>query len=377
MEDVYSFKPETPIFVGRNEPIQLILDWINNKEQFPLLFLCGSAGVGKSTLLYHVASMLNNRGKNNNVFSFDLPEYSYQSEFTAENLFRNISQTPKGSLILLDNYVNQFPLQNLISLLTDKRGIIASRDDTFFSHYEKSNTIWLNNLNMSESAAIIKNQLYEWNYNNQKSEALLHNILHTTNGNPTLIKAMLRLIKDYDFSNISELQNLLESYRDGQHKQTNLYVPPAIIIPTMDVNVALMQHLAKHPNDMLELHSRQYEEVVAELYASMGFEVTLTPRQKDGGLDICAVSRSDIGTQLFIIECKKYSSTHKVGVELVRNLYGVLGMDKHGPSAGIIATTSYFTKDAKDLVKDTRFEHRIKLQDYDYISALLKKYYSR
>ena len=44
-------------------------------------------------------------------------------------------------------------------------------------------------------------------------------------------------------------------------------------------------------------------------------------------------------------ECKRYSQKHPVNVGLVRELYGTIEADK--ATAGIMVTTSYFSKDAR------------------------------
>lgn len=41
-------------------------------------------------------------------------------------------------------------------------------------------------------------------------------------------------------------------------------------------------------------------------------------------------------------------------------------------TGGIIATTSYFTKPAKDYIQENHLEHQLTLQDYDAISNILK-----
>ncbi len=49
-----------------------------------------------------------------------------------------------------------------------------------------------------------------------------------------------------------------------------------------EVNDLLIGYLAEHPKLMMEFDSRRFEEVVAELFRRMGYEVVLTPRSKEG-----------------------------------------------------------------------------------------------
>jgi len=78
--------------------------------------------------------------------------------------------------------------------------------------------------------------------------------------------------------------------------------------------------------------------------------------------------RISLGTFLYLVECKKYAPSRHVGVELVRRLYGVVELEK--ATAGIVTTTSYFTKGAKDL--QSQLLHHISLKDYVSIQGWLK-----
>jgi hypothetical protein len=61
-------------------------------------------------------------------------------------------------------------------------------------------------------------------------------------------------------------------------------------------------HLAKKYSDVYSLESRRFEEVIADIYSSLGYEVLLTKQTRDGGADlICLAKRSG---ELCIVECK-------------------------------------------------------------------------
>ena len=107
---------------------------------------------------------------------------------------------------------------------------------------------------------------------------------------------------------------------------------------------ALIERLGQSPNDLRTHDRRKFEEVVAELFAGFGYDVELTQRTRDGGKDIVAVRRREISLR-FLIECRRPDPGNRVGVSAVRELYGVKCDD--GASKAILATTSYFTPDAK------------------------------
>lgn len=141
-------------------------------------------------------------------------------------------------------------------------------------------------------------------------------------------------------------------------------------IDLQEINAELIRHLAAHPEMMRRLDPRKFEQLVAELFRDKGYEVTLTPRSNDGGLDILAIEKSDIGSALTLIECKRYAKSNRVGVDIVRGLYGVVEQKK--ATRGIIATTSFFTKGAKAF-RDT-LPYRLGLADYDNLKKFLDEF---
>lgn len=136
------------------------------------------------------------------------------------------------------------------------------------------------------------------------------------------------------------------------------------------INEELIRYLAQHPERMRDLAPRSFEELVAELFRNRGYTVELTPRTRDGGLDIIAIERNDLGAALTLIECKRYSEENRVGVDIVRGLYGVV--EQRRATRGIIATTSYFTRDAATF-RDT-VPYRLGLADFDLISRYLREW---
>ncbi|MBO6754675.1 MAG: restriction endonuclease, partial [Spongiibacter sp.] len=122
------------------------------------------------------------------------------------------------------------------------------------------------------------------------------------------------------------------------------------------------------PDLLREIDSRQFEEVVAELFREKGYEVELTKRTRDGGKDIIAISKDHFGIKLkYFIECKHYGEKNKVGVDVVRNLHGVKNT-KDGPNKTIIATTSSFTADAVSFAeKEATSSWDISLADYNQL----------
>jgi len=127
----------------------------------------------------------------------------------------------------------------------------------------------------------------------------------------------------------------------------------------------LIRRLAEQPHLMHEMHWRDFEELVAELFSRDGFDVTLTPGSGDRGVDLFAARRTGLGTLLYVVECKRYEDP--IGPNLVRELGWVV--ERHRANVGVLATTSRFTVGA---VEETRsFPLRVSLADFRRISGWL------
>ena len=85
---------------------------------------------------------------------------------------------------------------------------------------------------------------------------------------------------------------------------------------------------------------REFELLVGEAFRLQGYEVTeLGGEGPDGGVDL--VLRR--GKEKFLVQCKQWKA-FKVGVQVVRELYGV--MAAKGAAGGFVVTSGSFTDDA-------------------------------
>ena len=148
--------------------------------------------------------------------------------------------------------------------------------------------------------------------------------------------------------------------------------PPAQLRAVVtEITARLIEYLRHHPRALYRLRPRQFEELVAEILASYGWEVHLTPPSRDGGYDIFAVSKDVSGVKSpWIIECKKYAEHRKVGVDIVRALYGTSAVLRQGANA-LLATTSYFTKGARAF-KASRYD--LELKDFHAVLQWVNEY---
>lgn len=165
------------------------------------------------------------------------------------------------------------------------------------------------------------------------------------------------------------------TYKGGislQHPE--IVVPERKIIRVPDelkndikvVTHSLVDKVALRPEILQEITSRQFEELVCELFERKGYNVQLTKQTRDGGKDLIVLNNSMLGDLVIYAECKKKAPKHPVNVGLVRQLYGTVEADR--VTAGIMVTNSYFSKDAR------RFQQTIKsrMNLIDY-SELMKQ----
>jgi transcriptional regulator with XRE-family HTH domain len=133
-------------------------------------------------------------------------------------------------------------------------------------------------------------------------------------------------------------------------------------------NDALLRRLNEYPTEIYQLAAREFEELVAETLARQGYDVTLTPIAKDGGKDIFVASHNALGSALYVVECKRYSPDRPVGVGIVRELYGVVQAERL--TGGIVATTSYFTADARQFT--AQLSYQLSLADFHAVRSWIR-----
>ena len=163
----------------------------------------------------------------------------------------------------------------------------------------------------------------------------------------------------------------IRNIRALQTIYTSTLKPGELVEIVSLITTELFEYLRRHPDTIYQISPRQFEVLVAEILSSYGWQVQLTPTTKDGGYDIFAVSKEGprgVRTS-WIIECKRYERENKVGVEIVRALYGIKSNLK--VANALLATTSFFTKGASQF-KASRYD--IELKDYPYLIEWINEY---
>ncbi|MDB5004392.1 MAG: Restriction endonuclease [Mucilaginibacter sp.] len=143
---------------------------------------------------------------------------------------------------------------------------------------------------------------------------------------------------------------------------------PKLITDLRVVNTKLLDRIGRRPEAIRELSPRQFEELVAELYQELGYQVQLTQQTRDGGKDLIIMHRSDIGNFMIYGECKHHAPDRPIGVGVVSELFGRINFDR--ATAGMVVTSSYFSPDAK--VFQSKIEHQMSLVDFVKLSSMIE-----
>jgi hypothetical protein len=91
----------------------------------------------------------------------------------------------------------------------------------------------------------------------------------------------------------------------------------------------LLSHLKNKPEDLLRIQPEVFESLVAEFFASEGYEVHLAGRNSRTGADVVALRKHDpFSVEIrYMIEVKRWRK--KVGIQEIRKVAGVLALEKH------------------------------------------------
>ena len=354
-------------FVGREKELSWISQTIKNNR---MAIISGGGGIGKTSLAMKFANIFQDEFPSG-IFNFYFNSFESLSNQISENGLENATQP---FLLILDEHEvslsDTIIMSEVGSLLknTPSRIIITSRQPIQTSF---GDNLELTNFTQAEMEMLINLQLG----NSNLDRFTLDKFYEIFQGHPLAVKIASGALHDGILS-ISELLQFIKPFaKPGLVDLDNRPLDPdskpfkLIVNDVALVSDKLLYKLSKNPELLYELPPRLFEEVVAELLRLQGYEVTITPMSRDGGKDIYVANKNSLGSFLYIVECKRHSPDNPVGVRLIRELYGVVQAEK--ATAGILATTSYFTKDA--IKFQQQISNQISLQDYLGIQKWLNK----
>lgn len=201
----------------------------------------------------------------------------------------------------------------------------------------------------------------------QPDEDLVDRLFKVAGGNALFAKLATTAVRDGVVASWQQLFEYIRGFRtpgvvgpDGRALSTTSSEYQQIIVDVSSTNASVLEVLKRNPELARSLPSRRFEEIVAELLIKQGYDIVLTPPSSDGGFDIYAARKERLGKFLYLVECKRYVPPNKVGVEIVRSLYGVVQTKR--ATAGAIVTTSFFTAGAEEFRREV--QHQLHFHDY-------------
>ena len=350
-------------FIIRSSEIEKISYGLTN---YNCVYVVGMRGIGKTTLVKAYAQL--------NPLNFKNVYYFQALRFTFDQSLLTLLEIPpkkeEANLTIIDDIEELSDIERDKILQIVKKGtelghkvILTGRLATIaHSNY----TIRLSGFTQSEAIELIKRRLDNAAYTNQAIEQIAQ-VLDKLAYNPLLISAATELIKSgrYTYNDILELIKPKLIYQnqlliEEESPENILPEAPKIITDVKVISSSLTEKVRKNPKLMYTMTSREFEEFVADLFSQKGYDVHLTQQTHDGGKDFYIIDNKEFGKFLYYVECKKYSANRPVGINLVREFYGTVSVDR--ATAGVLVTSSYFSDEAK-LFKE-QFKYQISLLEY-------------
>ncbi len=340
------------------EELLKIIDIMKNNSNYRILVL-GAPGSGKSTLLkllsYHTA----NKECIKIIHGYNVRDFDF-------NLVGGQDDCP---LFIdgLDEIQNPNELLHYISQKDYDRVVCTSRYNVPFE-IDFTHIITLKPLTQNQIMQLIT----KIGLNEHFGHFIISN-QHIRNRVITPKDVLSLAIADINDFNVkefySQFRNLLYQYGNGINFNSDIILPDKdLIVPSKDIitgvtiiNDSLLKRAKDDPKIIDNISSREFEEMVCELLDKQGYSVKLTKQTRDGGKDIIVVQKSVLGEFCIYVECKKHDKSNPISVKFVRELYGTVMADD--ATAGMIITTSYFTRDAKEY-RD-KIKYRMTLKDYN------------
>ena len=169
-----------------------------------------------------------------------------------------------------------------------------------------------------------------------------------------------------------EIANLLVRSIGAALANVGQYVVPIICLGAAGMSAwrrrqrqALFSNVtqAKGADALDGMSWQEFEMLVGEAFRLQGFSVAETGGGgADGGVDL-VLSR---GNEKLLVQCKQWKA-YKVGVDVVRELYGV--MAAKGATGGFVVTSGGFTEDARAFAEG----RNVKLVDGHQLFGLIKQ----
>lgn len=366
-------------FIGREKELGWLDEYLYKRDyNFSPIIISGASGVGKTALVKHWFS---SRRIDHPPLWLDLS--SNIDENVIENMLVEIRKISDERFERLDRYRNERRDREL-DIVIDGTDVWSQKkheeaagkifnwkivSSLIFIRqknlkFPRSQHLSLQPLSNSSTGDLLRKLL-----SSELTDSQISRAIEVSKGFPLALSILSKLVKG------ENLDSILSSNKEPLYDiQNGILVPKNKIIAEtkpiiISANNKLITSLKQQPGDLRKLSSREFEELLADLLRDMGWDVELTKQTRDNGADILAYMNTDIGRLLCLVEAKHYREDRKIGVDLVRTLYGTL-CDAQANSA-MLVTSSSFTSDAKTFQQ--KHKYQLNLREYaDVVDWILK-----
>jgi len=361
---------------GRRPESDLLRSYINDQNTRGVL-VTGEAGIGKTGMVNGVVDTPNPR------FPGGILEID-ESEIKRRNFsLLNLPETTPPTIIIIDCKTLAPPQLMLSSYEKASHSrsdmcIVIARAEAVAANGLKlpAGFVQLELKGFSEAEYIsAARKIARFNGPKSVGKSAILKLHRLSGGNPRILANAFMLFRSGVSGSIEDFVTNLRDFQRpviwGPDGKVILFSQARrIITDVRATNAELMRLLQKQPELSWSLPPRKFEEIIAEILSGVGYEVTLSPQTRDGGLDIYAATKTGLGKFLYLVECKRYTPPDKVGVEILRALNGVI--DPYEANKAAIVTTSFFSKDALEF--HHKVNHRIDLHDYVVLQKWLNDF---
>lgn len=167
------------------------------------------------------------------------------------------------------------------------------------------------------------------------------------------------------------LNNVLKNVRRVfQSRILPLEAPLVSTIQT--ISREYISWLQKHPDVLDTIAWEAFENLIAEILASHGFEVDITARCRNRSADLIALRTDELGAVTkYLIECKRFRNDRYVDLSVVNAVLGA--KVRASADHAFLVTTSRFSRDVQ-LMKPELQDLRLHLREGEAVKEWLQAY---
>ena len=170
-------------------------------------------------------------------------------------------------------------------------------------------------------------------------------------------------------SQSKELETQISKENEPVTGQMQLPFSTGLLLIAREVSGSLVDYFVQHPEEMKTMDRWRFEELIAGLFDAFGYEVELTKRTRDGGVDIIALKDAEV-SEKYLIQAKRPEPHNPIGVRCVREILGVKEIKR--ANKAILATTTYFSKPA--IIESEQVKWDLELRDYQGLIRWFEDY---